>query len=443
MRTAVSSFLRHQSVVALGMLVSVAYLAAQEPYPEQAEWRQWGGPNRDFTVDVQGLADSWPEGGPREIWSRPLGLGHSSIVVDDGLLFTLYRPGREVSRRGPWADEEVVVALDASTGETVWEYVYPAEPVDFSQGAGPHATPLVVGDLLFTSGTNKQIHAFEKRTGRLVWSHDLVEDFGAPPLLVRPAVKAGYAVSPVAWGDLIILQAGGEGQAVMALRQQDGEVAWRSGDFLVSESSPLVIDVDGQAQVVVFAGRAVHGLDPGSGRLLWSHPHDTSGDMNNSMPTWGGDNLLIVSSGYNQGTRALRLTRSDETTDVEEVWFTNRFKLMFANALRTGSVLYGTHGDFGPAFLTALDVLTGETLWQARGFGRSSLILADGKAFILDEDGELVLARLSRDGVEELDRATIFQTTSWTAPSLVGTTLYARDRARIVALDVGDPASTP
>lgn len=412
---------------------------AQEGAPGGG-WHQWGGPHRNFMSDVRGLPDAWPEAGPPERWSRPLGLGHSSIVVDEGVLYTLYRPGREISRSGPWEARETVIAMEAATGRTIWEHTYAAEPANFSFGPGPHSTPLIAGDRLFTTGTNKQVHAFEKSTGRLIWSRDLVADFDAPPLLARPAVKAGYAVSPLAYGDTIILQAGGPGQAVIALRQDDGELVWKSGDFLVSEASPLLIDVDGEPQVVIFGGQSVNGLDPATGRILWSHPHYTDGDMNNSTPIWGADNLLLVSSGYNQGTRALRLTRAGDDTRVEEVWFTSRLKLMFANALRIGDVLYGTHGDFGPAFLTAVDVRTGESLWQERGFGRSSMIYADGKALILDEDGHLVLARLSREGVEVSSRVQIFDTTSWTAPTLVGTTLYARDREKIIALDLGTGA---
>jgi outer membrane protein assembly factor BamB len=344
-----------------------------------------------------------------------------------------------VSRKGPWEREEVVVAIDAASGKTLWEHRYASEPLNFSYGAGPHATPLVSGDLVFTTGTNKQLFAFDKLTGRVVWSHDLVKEYGAPPTLARPAVKAGYAVSPLPYRGTIIIQVGGPGQSVMAFRQQDGAVVWKSGDFLVSEASPILIDVEGQAQVVIFGGQAVHGLDPATGRVLWSHPHDTQGDMNNSTPIWGPDRVLIVSSGYDQGTRALRLARSGDATAVEELWFTNRLKVMFASAVRVGDHLYASHGDFGPAFLTALDVRTGEVAWQERGFGRSSLILADGKAILMDEDGDLALLRLSPKGPTVLAQARVFNTTSWTAPSLVGTTLYARDRERLVALDLGKP----
>ncbi|MEX1129856.1 MAG: PQQ-binding-like beta-propeller repeat protein [Vicinamibacterales bacterium] len=420
--------------LALPCLLAVS---GQAVYPTQGEWRQWGGPGRDFHVEAGPLAETWPDAGPPRLWERPLGLGHSAIVVDDGRLFTLYRPGKQVSRKGPWEAREIVVALDAATGKTLWEHEYPSEPLNFSFGAGPHATPLVVGDLVFTAGSNKQIHALEKRTGTVVWMRDLVKDFGAPPTLIRPAVKAGYGCSPLAYKNTIICQAGGPGQAVIALRQKDGSVAWRSGDFLTAEAAPILIDVDGQTQLVVLGGQRVNGLDPDTGKVFWSHPHDTSGDMNNSTPIWGSGNILFITSAYDQGSRAIRLSRKGDATTVEELWFTNRFRLMFTNGIRIGGHLYGTSGDFGPAFLGAIDINTGKVVWQERGFSRANLVHADGKLVILDEDGQLALARVSPEGMKRLATTQVFTTTAWTVPTLVGTTLYARDREKMVAISLG------
>jgi outer membrane protein assembly factor BamB len=231
-------------------------------YSTAGEWRQWGGPRRDFKSDATGLADSWPEAGPRTIWDRPLGLGHSAIAFDGGMLFTLYRPGRTISRTGPWERRESVIALDAASGKTVWEFEYPSEPLNFSYGSGPHAMPLVLEKLVIAPGTNKQIHALDKKTGRLVWSHDLVKEYGAPPTLIRPAVKAGYGASPIAFKDMAIVVAGGRGQSVMAFRQNDGALVWKGGDFLTAEAAPILIDVDGRMQLVVVGGQTVNGIDP-------------------------------------------------------------------------------------------------------------------------------------------------------------------------------------
>jgi outer membrane protein assembly factor BamB len=144
---------------------------------DELAWRQWGGPRRNFTADSRDLASEWPVGGPRRVWTRPLGEGHSTILVDDRRLFTMYRPLPQ-RPNDPSRDEETVIALDEEPGRTLSEHRYAAAPLDFQYGAGPHATPLIVGDRIFTAGTNKQIYALDKRTGRVLWHHDLVKEFG-------------------------------------------------------------------------------------------------------------------------------------------------------------------------------------------------------------------------------------------------------------------------
>lgn len=410
---------------------------ADQSASDDQEWRQWGGPHRNFMSDSTGLADSWPEGGPPQLWSRPMGEGHSTIVVDEGHLYTLYR-SRSGLHRGEWAEEEIVIALDAATGETIWEHTYPSEILNFRVGAGPHATPLIVGERLFTTGTNKQLFAFNKRTGKVLWSHDLIREFNAPTGLIRAPVNAGYACSPLAYDDMVIVTAGGPGQAVMAFNQHDGSVVWKSQDFLIAPASPILINVDGQDQLVVYGGQTINGLDPGTGELLWSHDHDTDGDMNNSTPIWGDDNILFMSSAYNQGSRAIKLTRVGDKTTVDELWFTPRLGVMFASVIRVGDYVYGSSGDFGPAFLTAVNIKTGDLVWRERGFGSSTFLYADGKAIIMNEDGSLALGKVSPEGLDVLSKVQLFQTLSWSAPTLVGTTLYLRDREKIMALNLGE-----
>jgi len=189
---------------------------------------------------------------------------------------------------------------------------------------------------------------------------------------------------------------------------------------------------------VVFGGGTVNGMDPANGRILWSHAHDPGNDLNCAMPLFGPDNILFVSSAYRAGSRAIQLSQEGSVTHADELWFTNRVRFMFLNPIRVGDFVYGTTGDFGPAFLTALEIKTGKPMWQHRGFGRASILYADGKAIILDEDGDLALARLAPEGVTILSETKkVFDTVSWTVPTLVGRTLYARDREKIVALNLG------
>ena len=404
------------------------------------EWRQWAGHNRDFTAESTGLAEQWPPSGPPEIWSRPLGAGHSSILVSEGRLFTMYRVSHGEGGGAPWTPREAVIALDAATGATLWEHEYASKNQDFGQGAGPHATPLLAGGRLFTVGSNKELHVFEPETGELLWSRNLVDDFGAPPLLIRSMIKPGSGMSPTPYEDTILLQVGGPGQAVMALRQSDGEVVWKSGSFLVSHAPVGLIPVGGRTHAVVFAGQAVVGMDPDTGQVLWAHPHDAGNDFNFQIPHYDPETgVLFFSSGYIGGSQAIRLVPDGDVVHTELLWEDRRLRFTFLNVLRIGGFIYGTSGQGAAAILTATRLETGETAWRERGFSRATMVYGDGKAIVLEEDGDLSLVRLSPSGLERLATTQLFDTRSWTVPTLVGTTLYARDRARIVALDLGAP----
>ena len=359
--------------------VVLAAIAGAAQTPPQ-NWNQWGGPDSKFprVPNVGGLADTWPASGPPVIWTRPLGTGHSAIVVDDGRLFTMYRTGNGRAKLGPWNDAEVVVALDAKTGATIWEHTYPARTgyEDFSFGPGPHATPLVVGDRVFTIG-------HESATVRVRQTH------GQGPLVARPhqgVQIAGAADSPGRQSRLRLQpyriprhdhlqrrRTGTVRDGVPAVRRR-GRVEERRLSDVRRRADP---DPDRRAAAgrVLSAAARSTGLDPADGRILWSHPHDPGNDLNCSTPLFGPDNVLFVSSAYQAGSRAIQLTAATASiTNADELWFTNRVRFMFLSAIRVGDFVYGTTGDFGPAFLTALNIKTGESAWQVRGFARASLL---------------------------------------------------------------------
>jgi outer membrane protein assembly factor BamB len=394
------------------------------------DWLQWGGPHRNFMPDAVGLASSWPASGPKKLWSRMLGEGHSSIVAEGGRLYTMYRPLS--TTRGRTSQEEVVIALDAATGRTLWEFKYPASTsgVNFTEGAGPHSTPLISGNLLYATSSRREIFALDKMTGRVAWSHDLVKEYGGPPL------DRGYSCSPLLYNGTVIVTIGGAGQAAVAFNQQTGAIVWKGGDLEKAPASPILIDVDGQKQLVVFGGDRVGGLDPSNGRVLWSHPHKTDWGLNISTPVWAGG-LLFVSSAYGTGSRALELHQTAGKTTVKEKWASNRMRVHIGTVIRLGDYAYASSGDFGPAFLTAIDVRNGTIAWQDRSFPRAQLLYADGKLIVLDEDGGLALATVSPQGLKVLSRAHILEHLSWTPPTLVGTKLYVRDRKVVAALDLG------
>jgi outer membrane protein assembly factor BamB len=424
------------------ILLAAFALAAAQPDAPPAGWPQWGGTGRDFKTASRGLAATWPSSGPREAWSRALGDGYSAIAESGGTLFTMYRPAKGFFRTMAdkvWpsgSSPEVVIAIDAATGRTLWEHAYDAPDVagmNMEYGPGPHATPLVMDGLVYAVGATAKLHALDTRTGRVVWSHDLQAEFGAR------TQGRGYSCSPIAYGDTVILTVGGQGkgQAVMAFDRRTGAVAWKAHDFHPGFSSPLLINVDGQDQLVVFHSDGIAGVDPRGGPLFWYHDHPTQYGLNISTPVWGDGNLLFMSSAYTGGSRVLHLAQANGRTTVREQWFTPKMRVHFGTAVRVGERVYGSSGDFGPAFVTAIDVRTGDVAWQERGFARANLVYADGKLILLDEDGTLALASLSSNGLQVHAKASVLTNKAWTVPTLVGTRLYLRHRATIKALELG------
>ena len=400
--------------------------------PQPAGWRQLGGPHRNFRVDSAAVATAWGAGGPTRLWSRALGEGYSSILADGDLLVTMYREG----------DDEVIIALDAATGATRWQYAYHTPLVHNgyfdvwlnSAGPGPYSTPLIAGDTVFAVGVDGRFHALDKRTGELRWAQDLAAAFDI-------AEYNAFASSPIAYERTVILPLGGSGHGVVAFDRETGATVWRSPAFDLGPGSPVLIEVDGQDQLVVVGQQELVGLDPRDGRRLWSHPHANELGLNISMPVWGGDNDLFLTSSYDGGSRLIRLSQIDGRTTSEEIWSNNRMRVHFGNALRIDGLVLASTGDFGPAFVAALDAETGVEVWRERTFARAQMVDAGGLVVILDEDGELAVASVTLDGLQVHARAAVLTSNAWTPPTLVGSTLYVRDRHRILALGLDDPSA--
>jgi outer membrane protein assembly factor BamB len=423
-------------VAVLATVFSFSVLGANA----RAQWPQWGGPSRDFTVDTQGLADQWPEDGPRRLWHRPLGSGFSAIVVDDGMLFTMYRKDKKDAY-------EYTIALDAATGKNVWQKRHlaavPQETPDYGKDfSGPNATPLVVGDRLFTIGRNANLRCFQKTNGTILWEQDLRKDFGAQ---LEPC---GYSPSPLAYDKMIIVPLGRqgddapEGGSLVAFAQATGQVVWKSQTFKICHSSPLLIERDGQAQVVLCTTEGVIGVDPGDGKLLWRQaiPAQEFGGVM-ATPVWNGKDMLQCSS--SQKGYGIRLIGSGDSTSVSVAWSSPKVPLGMGTPVRIGDMIVGAKRVTGATIrpLLGVDVDTGKRLWLDRTFSMPVPIGDAGKLILLDADGKLSLVTATREGLTIHSRCQLTEQYSFTAPTLAGTTLYVRDEKHIMALDLSAAAN--
>jgi len=387
-------------------------------------WTQWGGPHRNFQTEASGLRGTWPATGPRVIWKRPLGEGYSSPVVENGVLYTMYGKPRA----------EVVLAANAETGQTLWEQ---SPPMTFQSdaaaemGNGPYSTPLIVGDRLFTTGVAGRLQCLEKKTGKLLWTQQLWQDHQGTRLMY------GYASSPIAFRETVIVPVGGPGKAVVAFQQADGKVVWGKNDFGNVYSSPVLINVGGLEQLAVLMDGAVIGINPHNGDLQWQVPFKADYSIAVATPVWGPDNLLFVSSEYGGGAKVIELQRSGLQTTAKELWSSNRLRLHHGNAMRIGDAIYFSSGGKGSqAILSAVDVRSGKIHWQERSIEKATFIWADQKLITLDQDGNLMIAHPSPQGFKIAAKAPLLTRLSWTPPVLVGTRLYIRDRQNMMAVDL-------
>lgn len=169
--------------------------------------------------------------------------------------------------------------------------------------------------------------------------------------------------------------------------------------ILVAETWPQ-INADDANQIGIHPrSSAANSSQIGQWELVMESPHPAEYGLNTSTPVWGLDNLLFISSGYGGGSRVIKLSRADGKTTVEELWAHRLMRIHFTNAIRVGDLVYGSSGDFGPAPFTAVEVKTGKILWRHRSFSRASFLYADDRFIILDEDGHLLLATATPEGL--------------------------------------------
>jgi outer membrane protein assembly factor BamB len=393
--------------------------------PKGLAWTRWGGPYGNFHTDASGIKDSWPASGPPVVWKRALGEGYSSPSVEGDALYSMY------GRRG----QEVVFAADAATGKTIWEHVTPMTFVSdaaLEMGNGPYGTPLIVGHRLFTTGVAGRLQCLDKKGGKVLWTQQLVADHRGSSLMY------GYASSPVAFRDSVIVPVGGRGRALMAFNQADGKMLWSRNDYGNAYSTPVVAKIGGLEQLIALMDGAVIAVNPHNGDLQWSVPFKADFSIAISTPVIGPDNLMFVSSEYGGGAKVFELQVSGQQTTAKELWNSNRLRLHHGNAIRIGDAIYFSSGGKGSqAILSAVDARSGAIHWQQRSIEKATFIYADRKLITLDQDGNLMIAYPSPQGFTIAAKAPMMSRLSWTPPVLVGTRLYLRDRASLMAVELG------
>jgi outer membrane protein assembly factor BamB len=409
--------MRHPALCLILLTLSLAPFApaaARADADPATAWPQYRGAFRDGISKETGLLKSWPESGPRVVWRRPIGSGFSGVSAVGDRLYTMYAD----------PNVEMAACLKADSGETIWET--PLGPRFVEEfGDGPRATPVVDRDLVFALSSYGKLLALKAADGTKVWEVDLVATFGG-----RVPTR-GFAATPLVAGDLIVMEGGGAaGKAFQALDRATGATRWTSQDGGAGYASGISVDVGGvRQQVFVRTGAGGFVAFNQAGEVLWRHPWQ-AGPI--AMPVFVPPNRFFASSAEDTGATLIEVTAAGGKFTPHEVWNSRFMKNHFNSSLVMGKHIYG----FDNATLRCIQADSGESVWVARGFGKGSLIAADGLLFILSDQGTLAMADATPEGYREHGRFQALQGKSWTAPTLAAGRLYLRNLTEMVSLDV-------
>jgi outer membrane protein assembly factor BamB len=382
-----------------------------------ADWPQWRGPQRDGISRETGLLDAWPSGGPRQIWqTKGLGQGYAGIAIAQGRLFT----------QGQRPEGQFVLALDIATGKKLWETpTGPAYAQD--RGAGPRGTPTLDGDRLYAMAGEGTLVSLDAQTGKVIWKMNVADKFGGQ------VPHWGYSESPLVDGSNLIVTPGGPGAAVVALNKKTGDVVWKSQSDPAAYSSAVIGEVGGIRQIIAVTADAVLGLRANNGALLWKYEKASNKVANIATPIFQNGSVFL-SSDYGTGCALLKLTAQGDAVNASEVYFSKEMQNHYSTSVAVDGSVYG----FSNAILTAMNLQTGQVAWRDRSVGKGSVAYADGKLYLLSEDGVVGLAEATPAAYKEKSRFQIprgdFPT--WTPPVISGGRLYLREQDNLYSFDI-------
>ena len=294
-------------------------------------------------------------------------------------------------------------------------------------GVGPRATPTIAEGRVFAMGATGILNAFDLRTGRRLWSHQVVEENEA----TLPGW--GQACSPLVLDGRVIVSTGGEnGRSLVAYDAASGERIWAGGRDRSSYSSPRLVTLLGRPQVVVFNEGTVAGHDPATGAVLWEQAFPKE-QPNVAPPLPLPGDRLLVSAGYGIGSKVFAFAGQDDGTAAPSlVWESPRLKSKFANLILHEGFVYGL--DDG--VLTCLDPATGERRWKGGRYGHGQLLLVAGLLLVQTEEGEIVLVEPTPEAHRELTRFPVLDGKTWNPPALSGARLLVRNDREAALYDL-------
>jgi outer membrane protein assembly factor BamB len=408
---------RSRASLFIGVLVACA--AAQL---SADDWPEWRGKGRTGVWNETGIVDELPRAGLPVVWRTPIHAGYAGPSVANGRVFVT--DARPVESKRAHQVIERVLALDERTGRILWtkEWETNYSGLQLVYAIGPRATPTVDGNRVYVLGAMGNLLALDAESGRVVWEKDYVRDFDAS------VPTWGTAGAPLVDGTLLICLVGGEPDAkLVALDKMTGKEVWRalSSDSEPGYNQPIIVEAGGARQLILFHPKAITAVDPATGKVFWEIDQSIQMGIVVATPVHSGP-YLFVTSQYG-GARMLKLAADTPAATVlwtgpgeQDPGFTHDMPDTFNSVISTpvidGEYVYGLDND---GQLRCLSAATGKLVWKTDAllkehamYGTAFFVRNGDRYFINNDRGELVIARLSPKGFQEISRAKLIEPTN-------------------------------
>ncbi len=420
---------RIRQIVCFAFVLIVVFFAKTAVHSaETGSWPVFHGPKGDNKSLDTGLLKEWPKGGPRLLWTVDfIGYGYSGVSLADGRIVTsgnIEQDGKTLA---------TVFCLDGD-GKLIWKNDNGPGLADRRRYPSTRATPTIDGDRVYDESALGQVSCFDAETGRKIWSRNIIDDYGSE----IPRWFLGESV--VIDGDNLICCPGGPKACALALNKMTGETVWAAAPtgHPTGYSTPYFFTFDGTRVVAIETEKTVEGLDPATGKTLFSFPWQNFRTTNVTMPVYR-DGHLLMTSGYGFGTKLFKLTKNgDGTITPSEVWYEKRFDNHHGGVILAGDHVYGTthEGSWG-----SIHFDTGKIGYLVRSIGSGSVHYADGLIYGLSEDDKtVILLKPEPDKYVEISRFELPNAPegkSWAHPVVCGGRLYIRHAQYLYCYDVG------
>jgi outer membrane protein assembly factor BamB len=393
------------------VVISIAStIAAQTP---TADWPQWRGPARDGVASSFTAPATWPAQLTKK-WQATVGAGHASPVIAGNRIIVHTRQG----------NREVVTAFDLASGKQLWQdgvdAPYTMNPAATGHGPGPKSTRSRAG-------------VCSRMASAIFSAHDL--DRQAAVAQDRPPTPQEYGTSnsPIVDGTTVIAFLGGQkGGALTAMDAATGNVKWQWTGDVPGYASPIIATIAGVRQLITQSESKVIGVNVADGKLLWEAPLKTPYNQNVVTPLVVND--VVISAGLDNPTIAYWITAGlGKGWTATPRWSNDQVSMYMSSPAVSGTTIFGLSNKNRGQFF-AIDAATGKTLWLGKGreADNASIVRAGNFLLLSTTNSELIVAKPSMTGFEEVKRYTIADSATWAHPAYAGRIIAVKDVDKLI-----------